>query len=111
MREHGLYARTVQLKLRYQDFTTITRARTLEAATQLDTDLHREARALFLKNWTGKAVRLLGVHTSSLEAQPDQMSLDNRMHTALRTADHMRDRFGESAISLAAGLPSRDKKP
>ena len=111
LREHGLYTRTVQLKLRYQDFTTITRARTLEAATQLDTDLHREARALFLKNWTGKAVRLVGVHTSSLEPQPDQMSLDNRMGTALRTADQMRDRFGESAISLAAGLPSRDKKP
>jgi len=39
LREHGLYARTVQLKLRYKDFATITRALTLDHATGLDTEL------------------------------------------------------------------------
>jgi DNA polymerase-4 len=109
LREHGLHARTVQLKLRYQDFATITRARTLDHTTQLDTELHREARALFEKNWTGKAVRLLGVQVSSLEPQRGQMSLldpekDERWRKALSAADQLRDRFGESAVSLAAGL-------
>ena len=109
LREHGLHARTVQLKLRYQDFATITRARTLDQTTQLDTELHREARTLFDKNWTGKAVRLLGVQVSSLEPQGGQMSLlepekDERWRKALSAADQLRDRFGESAVSLAAGL-------
>jgi DNA polymerase-4 len=109
LREHGLHVRTVQLKLRYKDFSTVTRARTLSQATQLDTEVHREARALFEKNWTGKPVRLLGVQASSLEAQPGQMSLlepanQDRWRKALSTADQIRDRFGESAVSLAAGL-------
>jgi len=39
LREHGLHARTVQLKLRYSDFTTITRAHSLPAPTQIDIDL------------------------------------------------------------------------
>src|ERR1700721_635822 len=39
LREHGLRARTVQLKLRYSDFTTITRAQSLATPTQLDIDL------------------------------------------------------------------------
>jgi DNA polymerase-4 len=109
LREHGLHARRVQLKLRYQDFTTFTRARTLDHATQLDTDLHREARALFDKNWTGKAVRLLGVQASTLEPEGGQMNLiepqkDERWRKALSAADQLRDRYGESAVSLAAGL-------
>ena len=49
-REHGLFARTVQLKLRYKDFTTITRARTLDRATDLDTDLLAETRELDRKS-------------------------------------------------------------
>jgi len=109
LRQHGHYARTVQLKLRYQDFSTFTRARTLSQATQLDTELHRAARALFEKNWTGKAVRLLGVQASAFETQPDQLSLleprtGERWSKALGAADQLRDRFGESAVSLAAGL-------
>src|SRR5438132_10123302 len=46
LREHGLYAHTVQLKLRYADFSTITRAHSLDHATQLDTEIFAEARAL-----------------------------------------------------------------
>ncbi len=109
LREHGLYSRTIQLKLRYQDFHTITRARTLERPTQLDMDLHREVRALFEVNWNGKPVRLLGVQATSLEEQAGQMSLletesESRWGKALSAADHVRDRYGESAVSLARGL-------
>src|SRR6185312_5497709 len=39
LREHALYARTIQLKLRYSDFSTITRAHSLPAPTQIDIDL------------------------------------------------------------------------
>ncbi len=109
LREHRFFARTVQLKLRYKDFSTFTRARTLDHGTQLDTEILDEVRRLFFHNWTGAPVRLLGVHTSSFETHEGQMSLldedrSDRWRKALSTADRLRDRFGESAVSLATGL-------
>src|SRR5690242_5509149 len=65
LREHGLHARTIQLKLRFSDFSTITRAHSVPRATQLDNELADEIRALFHTNWKpGTLVRLLGVHVS-----------------------------------------------
>ena len=110
LREHGLHARTVQLKLRLSDFTTITRARSLERATQIDTDLFTEVRALFHRNWKpGAAVRLLGVHASGFEDGEGQLDLldqdrHDRWAQALAAADRLRDKYGESAVSLARGL-------
>ncbi|HYY68873.1 MAG TPA: DNA polymerase IV [Terriglobales bacterium] len=110
LREHRLYARTVQLKLRYRDFSTITRARSLACATQVDGEVFEQARALFRANWKrGLPVRLLGVHTSSFEAAEGQLGLldggrRQRWQQALSAADRMRDRFGEHAVSLATGL-------
>src|ERR1700732_2639111 len=51
LREANFYARTLQLKLRYKDFTTITRAHTLPASTQLDGEIFEQVRALFRRNW------------------------------------------------------------
>ena len=51
LRESGLHARTLQLKLRYKDFTTITRAHTLPSPTQLDTEIFEQIRLLFRRNW------------------------------------------------------------
>ncbi|MBZ5724505.1 MAG: DNA polymerase IV [Acidobacteriia bacterium] len=110
LREHGLFARTIQLKLRYEDFSTITRAHSVERATQLDTELFAEIRELFKTNWkAGAQVRLLGVHVSGWGEGAEQMSLmgedrHQRWQNAMAAADRMRDRFGESAVSLAAGL-------
>jgi len=109
LREHGLAARTIQLKLRYQDFSTITRAHSMERATQLDTELLEDIRALFRANWNGSAVRLLGVHASSWAPGAAQMDLmdeaaHERWQRTLEAADRLRDRFGESAVGLAAGL-------
>jgi DNA polymerase-4 len=76
LREHGFHARTLQLKLRYKDFTTITRAHSLPAPTQLDTEIFEQIRTLFRKNWkAGAEVRLLGVHASSFEEVSDQINL------------------------------------
>ena len=110
LREHGLFTRTVQLKLRYKDFTTLTRALTLDHATDLDTELADTARLLFRKNWKpGAEVRLLGVHAGSLESSEGQMSLlesekTERWHKALEAADRLRDKFGESAVSLGGAV-------
>jgi DNA polymerase IV len=110
LREHRLHARTIQLKLRYSDFSTITRAHSLGRATQLDTELFEEARLLFRHNWkAGSPVRLLGVHASGFEDEAPQMDLigeerHERWKQALAAADRLRDRFGETAVSLAAGM-------
>jgi DNA polymerase-4 len=110
LRESNFHARTIQLKLRYKDFTTITRAHTLAAPTQLDTELFEQARALFRRNWmTGMQVRLLGVQASSFTTPADQIDLlegvrQQRWKDALAAADRVRDKFGESSIGLAAGL-------
>ena len=110
LREHELYARTIQLKLRYRDFTTITRAHSLAAPTQLDTEVFEQARTLFRKNWkAGAEVRLLGVHASSFEQAAGQIDLlegdrRQRWKQALAAADRLRDKFGESSVGLAAGM-------
>jgi DNA polymerase-4 len=110
MREHKLHARTVQLKLRYKDFSTYTRAHTLPVATQLDTEIFEQIRKLFRNNWEkGEPIRLLGVHVSSFEetdAQLDLLEGDRlqRWKQALSAADRLRDKYGESSVSLAAGM-------
>ena len=111
LREHGLRARTVQLKLRYSDFSTLTRAHSVARATDLDTELFSEIRELFHRNWKpGATVRLLGVHAAGWE-RDDTAQLDlmddgrhERWQSALAAADRLRDKYGESAVSLAAGL-------
>lgn len=110
LRENGLHARTVQLKLRNKDFTTITRARSLKSATQIDGEIFAEIRALFRANWKrGEAIRLLGVHCSSFEDSEGQLGLlegdrHEKWTNALSAADKLRDKFGESAVSLASGM-------
>jgi DNA polymerase-4 len=110
LRQHGLRARTVQLKLRYSDFSTITRAHSLERGADIDTELLAEIRRLFHANWRkGAPVRLLGVHVSSWAEAGGQMDLlegesREKWSRALAAVDKMRDRFGESAVSLASGL-------
>jgi DNA polymerase-4 len=110
LREAGVHARTIQLKLRYKDFTTITRAHSLEQPTQMDTEIFEQSRRLFMNNWKrGIPVRLLGVQASNFETVPEQISLldpsrNDRWKKALAAADHLRDKFGESAIGLATGI-------
>jgi DNA polymerase IV len=112
LRESKLYARTIQLKLRYKDFTTITRAHTLMAPTQLDTEIFEQVRLLFRRSWErGQEVRLLGVHASSFEPHSEQRDLLDDIHRqkwqdALSAVDRLREKFGESSVSLASGLKS-----
>jgi DNA polymerase-4 len=110
LRESQFHARTIQLKLRYKDFTTLTRAHTLPAPTQLDTEIFEQIRTLFRKNWKkGVPVRLLGVQASSFTCQPDQINLlegnrQQRWKDAMAAADRLRDKFGETSVGLATGM-------
>lgn len=110
LREQRLYARTIQLKLRTEDFATITRARSLDHATQLDKEIVGTVIALFREAWSGATpIRLLGVHAGSLQSFEGQMNLLDeprtaRLRDAFRSVDHIRGRFGDASISLAKTL-------
>jgi DNA polymerase-4 len=110
--EHKLFARTVQLKLRYSDFSTFTRAHTLDHATHLDIDLIEHSRALFRANWTKKPVRLLGVHAGNLQFAEGQMGLldqekSGRWDKALQAVDRIRGRYGSGSVGIASALGGR----
>jgi DNA polymerase-4 len=131
LREHKLHARTIGLKLRYTDFTTITRAHTLDQPTQLDPEIYGVARRLFLDNWKqGSTIRLLGVRVAQFEHTAGQLDLlaaiegkQEKWKNALTAMDRVRDKFGDGAVSLARGmkgvfrertheaLPEKPKKP
>jgi len=109
LRDHKLFARTLQIKLRYSDFSTYTRARTLDHATQIDVELAEAARDLFHHAWTGKPIRLLGVYAQSLEGEEGQTNLieedrTERWRKTLEAVDKIRDKYGDATVSLAAGL-------
>jgi DNA polymerase-4 len=110
LRESCLHGRTIQLKLRYSDFSTITRAHTLPETTQLDNVIFAAVRDLFRRNWRrNRKVRLLGVQVSSLTRGEGQLDLlegkqKDKWRKALEAADRVRDRFGERSVGLAGGL-------
>jgi DNA polymerase-4 len=114
LREAGLTGRTVTLKLRFADFRTITRSRTLPAASDNDNQLFIVARELLHKLRLGRTpIRLVGVSVSNLagEGAPVQLELRNdgaAWAAAVRAADAVRARFGDGALdraSLAADRP------
>ena len=110
VREQNLYARTIQLKLRNEDFETITRACTLDHATQLDREIAGAVLGLFRKVWDHKTpIRLIGVYAGSLQREEGQMNLlaetqTAKLRQAFRSVDHIRSKFGDASISLAKTL-------
>jgi DNA polymerase IV len=111
LREHEFFAHTFQLKLRYSDFSTITRAHSPGYATCVDTEIFSVIRKLFFDHWhRGRAVRLLGVQASNFTGDsPDQMDLldgaqRQKWARALSASDRLRDKYGESAVFLAKGM-------
>src|SRR5262249_5376575 len=61
MRDSGLHCRTINLKLRYDNFDTITRSHTLGTPTAIEDDIVRETVTLFYAAWEPRRkVRLIG---------------------------------------------------
>jgi DNA polymerase-4 len=99
----------VQIKLRYSDFETLTRAITLNRAKQIDIELIEHSRLLFRRNWSGGPVRLLGVQASTLDHSEGQLNLlegekSRKWRDALSAVDKLRDKFGDKSVSVASGL-------
>lgn len=98
-------ARTVGLKVRFADFTTITRSRTIEIPTDVGADIYATAWSLFEGLRLQRArIRLVGVRVEGLSGAhdtPTQMLLDapERGHRDAEVAmDRLRQRYGPDAI-------------
>ncbi len=116
-RRSGLRGATIKIKLRWADFTTLTRQTTLDHPTDQDEVICAVALRLFEQNWPpGRKVRLLGVGISGFEAAEGHRQLglweDRRaeaQHQRLQeTLDALRDRFGEDAIRRGSDLEEDD---
>ena len=103
LRHEKLAGKTVKLKLRWPDFTTLTRQTTLPAPTDLESDIYEMALALLRKiRSPGQAVRLIGVGISGLGAPAYQMELwdqSNQKQRKLQVVlDELQDKFGKKVI-------------
>jgi DNA polymerase-4 len=104
LRELGKQAKCVSIKVRYTDFTTITRQRTLPQSTDVDQTIFQTGNDLMQKVVTAdrQAIRLIGIGVSSLSEPGMQLSLMNgteqRLEKLNRAVDRIRDKYGFTAI-------------
>ncbi|MEM7453388.1 MAG: DNA polymerase IV [Planctomycetota bacterium] len=112
MRHYRIHGRTVQIKIRYPDFRTITRAQTLSLPTCSTRQIAGTASELLLKESDSIAVgcRLLGLGVSNLSSgKPVQQSLfdveENRKMSRLEAAtDELKDKFGAGVLRRGTSL-------
>jgi len=104
LRRHGLKARCVTLKVRYQPFRTITRRTTLATPTCATGPLLETVLDLYRRRTPRRAppVRLLGVSTSGFSAQAMLFSDQVRQEAVDRAVDDVRQRFGTAAVRRAS---------
>lgn len=108
MRARGYVGRTVQLKVRFADFTTITRSRTLKDPTDVARDIYTAVGGLFAALDLQRArIRLVGVRVSGLvdeETAPQQLLLGDTgpgWRDAEQAVDRIAERFGRDAVKPA----------
>jgi DNA polymerase-4 len=103
LRRAGLAARTVSIKVRYHDFSTITRSVTATSAVDTGPVIGRLAVELLSGVETSPGVRLFGVGASNLvDGATRQLTLDDGWGPATEAVDLVRARFGDAAVQPAA---------
>jgi DNA polymerase-4 len=112
LRREGDCAHTVVLKMRYPDFTTITRQVTLAQPTDLAEDICTHAHELLRHEWKkGTQLRLIGVGVTGL-SQARQLSLfdthTEQLSKLSKAVDEIRHKYGDDAIQRASLLKSDD---
>jgi hypothetical protein len=101
-RKRGIQARTVTLKLRYADFHTISRSRTI-APTAFEQDVLPVVKRLFREGRQRKLpIRLLGVALSKLGLYTRQLQLFDQEHRLHTSIDELRKRFGYDVVHWAS---------
>jgi DNA polymerase-4 len=114
LRDAGVRATTVTVKVRDSSFATVTRQRKLVEPTDLTEPIWRAALDLARPEFRGKRIRLVGVTASGL-GERDQLGLfdgisDERQRRVVVAADELRHRFGTRAVTRArlvkTGIPA-----
>jgi DNA polymerase IV len=115
LRRAGFLSRTITLKLRYGDFRTITRSRTLPEPVDGDSEIYRTVRALFSEHSGKPPWRLVGVQASGFELGR-QLSLLNLSEAEEKekqltlTRDRLRKKYGSEVIIQAKRLKRKPPK-
>ncbi len=115
LRQKKLKGKTIHLKLRYDNFNTITRNKTLREETDNTQTLYETCAALFQHNYQqGRRIRLLGVGVSGFGlAHTRQLSLfgtsDKKSEKLDQVQDLLTNRFGKKIISRADTMPAKKK--
>jgi DNA polymerase-4 len=115
LREAGLSTRTLTLTIRYQGFDTYTRAKTLAAPTNLDSDIFATVQSLFHEHRNLKRkVRLLGVALGLFSHGKDQLDLLEaekraKLEKLAKTTDGLRDRFGFDSVQFGGSIRHEER--
>ena len=114
LRRHNRQARCVTLKLRYADFTTITRRHTLHQTTDRDQMIYTTGEKL-LERAMGQekqAIRLIGIGVANLVEPSRQLSMldasDKRHEQLNKAIDRIRQKYGFTAIQTGQTLLLKD---
>jgi DNA polymerase-4 len=119
LRDEHLVARTVALKLRHDDFRTVTRRHTFEIATDLDAELFGAARELVRAAFAevrgrNRGVRLIGVAATNLgvaaEADLFESPGRRRLRDLSAAVDQLREKYGFAAVTPGSVLRVKRKK-
>lgn len=100
LRKKNLLANTVKLKLRFSDFSTITRMKSVELTCD-DKIIYKNILSLLEANYKNQKIRLLGAGLTNLvEGSLTQESLfkEQKRLTALKTIDTLKSKFGDDLI-------------
>jgi DNA polymerase-4 len=115
LRQDGYRARTITLKIRLANFTTLTRSRTVAAPTDVAADVYQVAGELFAAlPGVRRRVRLLGVAATGLvSAGQEQLALlrGERWGDVERAVDRIEQRFGPGSAMPAALLDRHRSRP
>ena len=117
LRQEGRQTRCVILKLRYADFSTITRRTTLTKATDVDQTIINTGLMLLERTLSQekKLVRLIGIGISNLTEPGRQLDMldtsDSRLERLNKAIDRIRKKYGFSAIQTGRTLPLKDIFP
>ena len=114
LRQKNKQARCVTLKLRYSDFSTITRRRTLSQSTDSDQTIFEAGQGLLKKALSGekRAVRLIGIGVSELVETGRQLDMMDgsaqRQEQLNKAIDRIRKKYGFTAIQTGRTLKLKD---
>jgi len=103
LRKKGLAGTTVKLKIRWPDFTTLTRQVTLPSNTNQDDEIAETALGMLRKiRKSGQAVRLIGVGVSGLGEPMRQLELweagTEKARKLQVVLDELKEKYGDDAI-------------